>query len=154
MEKEIATVTYGRYCLCTTSTINILKQKASDPNETIYRSGHPWYVAKRIVESFQDDNLSVPLIFAAGEPLSLRFWATVSNIDILESAVGRWETHCAFGALKEVNPIWSSLDSIFIAPSNWQLERERTEQLSIRRQSLSSKDLYPYAICETPAFIK
>ena len=154
MENEIENVTYGPYCLCTTSTIDILEQKALDPNETIYRSGHPWYVAKGLVESFQDDNVAVPLIFAAGEPLSLRFWAIVRRIGVLEPAVGRWETRCAFGKLNEVNPIWSSLDSIFIAPSNWQLERERTEQLSIRRQSLSSKDLYPYAICETPAFIK
>ena len=58
-----------------------------------------------------------------------------------------------FGDLVPFNPIWESIDSVFVKASQEQMDRELKEGIRVFRQALDEHHIHPYAICETPAFI-
>ena len=87
-------------------------------------------------------------------PLRFSHWAHVRAIEVQELHKGAWETRCAFEPLEAVNPIWEPLDSVVLAPSAEQRHRERIEPSKKHRQLLDAGLIHPYAVCETPAFIR
>jgi hypothetical protein len=141
------------YCLCTSVSAAALEALLEVGPEGAYRTDHPWWVARRLWQQAAQAGESMPLLLAAGEPLAHSRWAMIEAIEVTEFHSGSHATVCRFGALQPVNPIWSPIDSVFLKPSQEQLDRERLEGLRAHRSALSHATLFPYAICETPAFI-
>ncbi len=117
-----------------------------------YRDSHPWYVAATLLGTAQAQGDSFYLLLAADSPLRLSHWAEVVDIEVHRYASTR-ETRVRIGATGEVSPLFEDLESVTLAPTAWQLEREQQEGLRVRRVHLDHHWIRPYAICETPAFL-
>ena len=165
------------YCICTVVAAQALKSLLEAAHELggpgpagqgIYRDSHPWLVARELLDQATSRGERMPVMFAvepsAGEreglaprensPLRFSHWAHVRAIEVQELHKGAWETRCAFEPLEPVNPIWEPLDSVVLAPSAEQRHRERIEPIKKHRQLLDAGLIHPYAVCETPAFIR
>ena len=150
------------YCICT-----VVGQRALDgllaasrdmghaaqAGQGVYRDTHPWLVAAELLDDATASGLRMPVVFATDAPLAISHWAFVKSIDVRELHKGAWETRCAFDPLAPVNPIWETLDSLTLVPSQEQLHRERIERIRTHRQLLDATLIHPYAVCETPPFI-
>jgi hypothetical protein len=92
---------------------------------------------------------------ADGKPVPLHFshWSTIENLQVVELHRAKWETVCDFATLKEINPIWSEIDSVLLKASDDELRREQIEGIRQHRFALDEHRLRPYAICETPPFV-
>ncbi len=141
------------FCLCVVVSEKALKAILDGHTQGAYRDNHPWIIAAERFCEAQEGAERVPIVFATGEPLEFSHWGIVESIDVNELHVGAFETRCTFDVLTPVNPIWTSLDSVSLAPSVEQLRREDLEPIRIRRQPLDHTTIRPYAICETPSFI-
>ena len=145
---------FAPYCF-----VSVTDQKALDAiNESGTRNGsfkdrHPWLIAQELLELATSCNQSVPLIFAVEPELRLSDWSLVRDIEVMTYSGQAYETKCTFENLRPVNPIFEALDSMVLMPSKEQLHRESREPIRTYRQHLDEVHLYPYAICETPAFV-
>ncbi len=151
------------YCICTVVAAQALKslleaaQELGAPGPSgqgIYRDSHPWLVARELLDQATSRGERMPVVFAVDAPLRFSHWAHVRAIEVQELHKGAWETRCAFEPLEPVNPIWEPLDSVVLAPSAEQCHRERIEPIKKHRQLLDAGLIHPYAVCETPAFIR
>lgn len=151
------------YCICTVVAAQALKSLleaahalgGSGPaGQGIYRDSHPWLVARELLDQATSRGERMPVMFAVDAPLRFSHWAHVRAIEVQELHKGAWETRCAFEPLEPVNPIWEPLDSVVLAPSAEQRHRERIEPIKKHRQLLDAGLIHPYAVCETPAFIR
>ena len=141
-------------CICTGVAKKALAAILESHAEgTTYRDSHPWIVARELLDEANARGQRLPLMFATGEPVAFSHWTFVTRIEVRELHPGSWETHCRFETLAPVNPIWEPLDSVALAPSEEQLHREEVEPVRIHRQMLDGRLIWPYAVCETPAFI-
>ena len=141
-------------CICTAIDARVLAKITETPTDgATYVDSHPWIVARELLREIVDAGQRLPLMFAAGSPLAFSHWAFVESIDVRELHHGAWETHSAIGTLRPVNPIWESIDSVVLAPSAEQLHREEVEPVHIHRRVLDEQHIWPYAVCETPAFM-
>ena len=102
----------------------------------------------------QDESDQPGLAQTHVQPCRFSHWATVTQIETIELHRGKWESRCHFDALSEINPIWESIDSVFIQPSAEQIAREAQENIRVFRTALDEHHIHPYAICETPSFIR
>lgn len=121
-----------------------------------YRDTHPWLVAQEIFEEVSAQGQRLALLFAAQTPdkhCEFSHWAQVTGIDVVELHRGQWESRCHFGTLYPINPIWTSIDSVFVQPSDTQLARESKENVRVFRTALDEHHIHPYAVCETPVFV-
>ena len=151
------------YCICTVVAAQALKSLLEAAQELggsgpagqgIYRDSHPWLVARELLDQATSRGERMPVMFAVDAPLRFSHWAHVRAIEVQELHKGAWETRCAFEPLEPVNPIWEPLDSVVLAPSAEQRHRERIEPIKKHRQLLDAGLIHPYAVCETPAFIR
>lgn len=151
------------YCICTVVAAQALKSLLEAAQELggsgpagqgIYRDSHPWLVARELLDQATSRGERMPVMFAVDAPLRFSHWAHVRAIEVQELHKGTWETRCAFEPLEPVNPIWEPLDSVVLAPSAEQRHRERIEPIKKHRQLLDAGLIHPYAVCETPAFIR
>ena len=151
------------YCICTVVAAQALKSLLEAAQELggsgpagqgIYRDSHPWLVARELLDQATSRGERMPVMFAVDAPLRFSHWAHVCAIEVQELHKGTWETRCAFEPLEPVNPIWEPLDSVVLAPSAEQRHRERIEPIKKHRQLLDAGLIHPYAVCETPAFIR
>ena len=151
------------YCICTVVAAQALKSLLEAAHELggpgpagqgIYRDSHPWLVARELFDQATSRGERMPVMFAVDAPLRFSHWAHVRAIEVQELHKGAWETRCAFEPLEPVNPIWEPLDSVVLAPSAEQRHRERIEPIKKHRQLLDAGLIHPYAVCETPAFIR
>lgn len=151
------------YCICTVVAAQALKSLLEAAHELggsgpagqgIYRDSHPWLVARELLDQATSRGERMPVMFAVDAPLRFSHWAHVRAIEVQELHKGAWETRCAFEPLEPVNPIWEPLDSVVLAPSAEQRHRERIEPIKKHRQLLDAGLIHPYAVCETPAFIR
>lgn len=142
------------YCFVT-----VTDQKALDAvhesgsSNGSFRDRHPWLVAQELLELASSKEELVPLVFVVEPDYSLRDWAIVRDIDVVTYSGQAYETTCAFERLRSVNPIFEALDSVVLLPSNEQIHREKLEPIRKYRQHLDEVHVFPYAICETPAFV-
>lgn len=145
---------FAPYCFVT-----VTDQKALD---AIHESGssngsfkdrHPWLVARELLELAISKEELVPLVFVVDSDLKLKDWAIVREIDVLTYSGQAYETRCSFEQLNPVNAIFEQLDSMVLLPSTEQLRREELEPIRKYRQHLDEVHVFPYAICETPAFV-
>ena len=141
------------FCLCVVVSEKALKAILDGTGQGAYRDDHPWIIAAERFHESQKVDRRVPIVFATGEPLAFSHWSIVESIDVQELHAGAFESRCTFDVLTPVNPIWTSLDSLSLAPSVEQLRRESVEPIRIHRQPLDHSSIRPYAICETPPFI-
>ena len=141
------------FCLCVVVSEKALKAILDARGQSAYRDNHPWVIAKERLHQAEKTSERVPIVFATGEPLAFSHWSIVESIDVQELHAGAFESRCTFDVLTPVNPIWTSLDSLSLAPSVEQLRRESVEPIRIHRQPLDHLSIRPYAICETPPFI-
>lgn len=142
------------YCICTVITeraLEALVENAEAFSHGMYRDTHPWLVASELLERCVAAGQSLPLILASGHPIEFTHWALITDIDIQEF---HHETRCEFTGLTPVNPIFRSLDSIALYPGTEQLHREAVEPVTIHRHYLDEHLIHPYAIAETPAFVR
>ncbi len=143
----------ARYCLVT-----ITDQKALDAvhesgsSNGSFRDRHPWLVAQELLQLANSKRELVPLVFVVDSELKLKDWAIVREIDVVTYSGQAYETQCSFEQLRPVNPIFEELDSLILLPSTEQVHREKLEPIRKYRQHLDELHLFPYAICETPAF--
>ena len=151
------------YCICTVVAAQALKSLLEAAHELggpgpagqgIYRDSHPWLVARELFDQATSRGERMPVMFAVDAPLRFSHWAHVRTIEVQELHKGSWETRCAFEPLEPVNPIWEPLDSVVLTPSDEQRHRERIEPIKKHRQLLDANLIHPYAVCETPAFIR
>ena len=144
------------FAFATVVTAKAIENLLENTGEGGYRDSHPWIVAKELLAEAKSRDEIVPLLLAVPDEsneLSLSHWAPIVEIEALELHRGQWDSICRFGALKEVNPIWQSLDSVALSPTAEQLRREHKEQLQVHRYHLDATVIRPYAICETPPFL-
>ena len=117
-----------------------------------YRDRHPWYVAADLLNTAREYGQQLFILLASGASLRLTHWAEVIDIEVYHVASDR-QTRLSLGQSGRVSPLFEELESVTLAPSHWQLEREQQEGLRVRRVHLDSHWIRPYAICETPAFL-
>ena len=141
-------------CICAVVSEQALEGLLTATREGAYRDEHPWLVARERLDAASRRGERLAVMFAAGDPLHFSHWAYVKSIDVRELHKGAWETRCAFAPLAPVNPIWEALDSVLLVPSAEQLRRETLEGIRKHRQALTAALVHPYALCETPPFIK
>jgi hypothetical protein len=144
------------FCIATLVTDKAIKAMLDGSGSGIYKDDQPWLIARDLLESAHDAKRQMPILFAVtkpAEPAYFSHWSTIKEIEVITLHKGLWATRCHFNPLQSVNPIFEFIDSIYIKPSAEQLARELKEGLRKSRQSLQENQLYPYAICETPAFI-
>lgn len=139
-------------CLAVAVNGDALERLLAEGDVGGYRDSHPWYVAVTLLASAKAQGHALYLLFAAGSPLGLSHWAEVVDIEVHRYASKR-ETQVKIGATGMVSPLFEELESVTLAASTWQLEREQQEGLRVRRVHLDSHWIRPYAICETPAFL-
>ena len=143
----------ARYCFVT-----VTDQKALDAihesgsSNGSFRDRHPWLVARELLDIAIENNELIPLIFVVEPELTLKDWAIVRDIDVVSYSGQAYETRCSFQRLCPVNPIFEQLGSMVLLPSEEQVHREALEPIRKYRQHLDEVHVFPYAICETPAF--
>ncbi|MCC5885549.1 MAG: hypothetical protein JJT88_03855 [Gammaproteobacteria bacterium] len=140
------------YCLAVAVDATALTRLLAEGDVGGYRDSHPWYVAATLLETARNQGHTLYLLLAAGSPLQLGHWAEVIDIEVHRYASTR-ETRVRIGSTGKVSPLFEELESLTLAPSAWQLEREQQEGLRVRRVHLDGHWIRPYAICETPAFL-
>ena len=123
--------------------------------EGSYRDNHPWLIARDFLTRATEEALKVPILFASMDESQVAFshWSTIDMIDVIELHRATWDTRVHFDALRDMNPIFEPIDSVFLKASDEQMAREQLEGISVSRTSLDEHHIHPYAICETPAFI-
>ncbi len=141
------------YCICTTVDAKALKALLEASGQGRYKDDRPWLIAREMLRAAQAESAGLPILFATGHPAEFSHWGFIESIDVVELHRGTWESHCSFTPLHPVNPIWTAVDSVFLKPTDEQLRREVLEDIPRHRYPLNEGELYPYAICETPAFI-
>jgi len=114
---------------------------------------HPWLLAAELLGEARGQGRRLPLILASGSPAELQYWSWVEDVEVHKLHRGRWQCRVHFGELVAVHPIWHALDALQLEPGPQRLRQERLEDLRPRRYALSTKDLRPYAVCETPLFV-
>ena len=139
-------------CLAVAVNGGALERLLAEGDVGGYRDSHPWYVAADLLAAARDQGHTLYLLLAAGSPLRLSHWAEVVDIEVHRYASTR-ETRVKIGATGQVSVLFEDLESVTLAPSFWQSEREKQEGLRVRRVHLDSHWIRPYAICETPAFL-
>lgn len=141
------------FCLAAIVSPDALEALLENTGAGTYKDDHPWLVARELFDRAASEECRVPLLIASGEPLEFSHWGWLESIDVVELHRAQWESRCRFGALKPMNPVFTSLDSVFLKPGDDQLHREAVEPIRQHRTSLDAQHIHPYAICETPAFI-
>jgi hypothetical protein len=141
------------YCLCTTVSEKALQVLLEASGRGTYRHDHPWLIALDLLRLAEAAGQRLPVLFAVGQPLRFSHWGLVDSLTVVELHRATWETACTFTPLKPVNPIFEEIDSVFLKPTAEQLDRERREGIHQHRYPVTSAELHPYALCETPAFI-
>lgn len=143
---------FAPYCFCTRVSEKALKALLEVGDGGAFRDSHPWFIAQERVLAARSHGLRVAVLFAAGEPLTLRCWAEVTKIEVNRFRQGA-ESRISFVGMQPVSPLWEALDSLLLLPSAEQSRRERLEGLRPSRVALDAHTLHPYAICERPAFL-
>ncbi len=144
------------YCIATIVTHKAIDAMLEGSGQGSYRDDHPWLVAQKIFTQASQADVALPILFASKADdghAHMSHWAWIDDIEVVELHRGQWESRCRFGVLKPMNPIWADIDSIFIKPSQEQLDRESLEGVRVYRTALDEHHIHPYAICETPQFI-
>lgn len=144
------------FCIATIVTHKAIEAMLEGSGTGSYRDEHPWLIAREMLARASADGLQLPILFACGadnEPAAFSHWSTVAEIDVVELHRGQWDSRCSFGKLVPFNPIWESIDSVFVKASQEQMDREALENIRVFRQALDEYHIHPYAICETPVFI-
>ena len=141
------------WCIATVVTEKAIEGLLESGSGGLYKDSHPWLVAQDLCRAMADTDQALPILLAAGHPLTFSHWSIIERIDVVELHVGQCETVCRFDAPKPMHPIFSELSSVFLKPASEQLEREQREGLRQHRTALDELHIHPYAICETPAFI-
>lgn len=140
-------------CLATHVDGQVLRRLLAEGQVGGYRDTHPWHVAAALQQQAVATGATLILLLATGRPPELTHWAEVRAIDVPRLAA-KDETHLQIGPVTEVSPLFNELESVTLAPSELQVRREQEEGLRPRRFHLDSHWLHPYAICETPPFIR
>lgn len=146
-------MTVAACCICTTVAGKALQALLEASGRGTYRDDAPWLVARDLLDDSNRDGLRLPILFAAGQPSRFSHWGFIESLEVVELHRATWETACRFTPLKAVNPIFESIDSVFLKPTAEQLTRERLEGVPQHRYPVTEAELRPYAIGETPAFI-
>lgn len=148
------------FCIATIVTHKaiegMLNAESEGSTEGSYRDAHPWLVAEDLLKSAKTLDQELPILFASqNEDRSCHFshWSVLKQIEVVELHRGQWDTRATFEHLAPFNPIWEAIDSVFVKPSQEQLERETREGIRVFRTALDEHHIHPYAICETPIFI-
>jgi hypothetical protein len=141
------------YCLCTTVAGRALKNLLENTGRGTYKDSHPWLIAQEFQQTARGSDKLLPILFATGSPSQFSHWAFIENLSVVELHHNSYESLCEFSRLEPVNPIWTDLDTVFLKPSNEQLQREVLEDIHQHRYPLTEGEIHPYAICETPPFI-
>ena len=143
------------YCIATVVTSKAIDALLEGGGEGHYRHTHPWLVAAQLLAQSNDRQQILPILFAnqSEQTVSFTHWSVLTNIDVVELHRGQWESRASFTALMPMNPIWESIDSVFVKASDEQLRREEIEGIRVFRTALDEHHIHPYAICETPTFV-
>ncbi|MEE4360782.1 MAG: hypothetical protein V2I63_04585 [Pseudomonadales bacterium] len=140
-------------CLAFAVDATALERLLADGEIGAYRDANPWFVAAERLEAARSRGRVLVALLASGTPLRLSRWAEILDIEVHALASTR-ETRVRFGRAGAVNPLFETLDSVTLLPAEHRLERERREGLRTRRQHLDPSELSPYALCETPPFLR
>ena len=143
------------YCIATVVTKKAIEAMLEAGGEGSYKDAHPWLVARDLHENAQAQQKRLPILFASMDDGEVYFshWSTIDTIEVVELHRASWESRCRFDELKDINPIWAPIDSVFLKPSSEQIAREELEGIRVSRIALDEHHIHPYAICETPSFI-
>jgi hypothetical protein len=144
------------FCIATIVTDKAIEAMLEGGGSGSYTDESPWLIAQEILQAAADHGEVVPILFASKSPDSEAFfshWSIIEDIDVDELHRGQWLTRCSFSQLQPFNPIFESIDSVFLKTSAEQMAREIREGIRVYRQALDVYHIHPYALCETPAFI-
>jgi len=145
------------FCYATIVVDKALESLLSSGADARLKDEHPWLVAERDVYQAQLAGLNVPVLLAKQSQTVhdcvFSHWAFIKSVEVLELSGKRYRTEVELGALTEVSPLFTELDSVQLKPSDEQLLREEVESIRTQRVALQEQYLRPYAICESPGFI-
>ncbi|XOV81674.1 MAG: hypothetical protein ACFHXK_12430 [bacterium] len=144
------------FCIATIVTDKAIEALLEGGGSGHYTDESPWLIAQEMLQSATSLGQVLPILFASKSPGSEAFfshWSVIRDIDVDELHRGQWLTRCSFSQLEPFNPIFESIDSVFLKTSAEQMDREVREGIRIYRQALDEYHIHPYALCETPAFI-
>jgi len=144
------------FCIATIVTHKAIRAMLEGSGTGSYHDDHPWLIAREIHALAVQAGLALPILFACTAddgPAAFSHWSTVNEIEVVELHRGQWDSRCHFVSMTPFNPIWESIDSVFVKASQEQMDREAKENIRVFRQALDEYHIHPYAICETPAFI-
>jgi len=145
------------FCYATIVVDKALESLLSSGVDARLKDEHPWLVAERDFHQAHRAGLNVPLLLAKQgsdvHDCQFSHWAFIKSIEVLELSGKRYLTEVQLGQLSEVSPLFTSLDSVVVKPSDEQLLREEVESIRTQRVALQEQYLRPYAICESPGFI-
>ena len=147
------------FCFATIVVDKAIESLLASGAQAQLKDEHPWLVARDWFNAAKSEHHRVPLLLATqgeGENVhrcEFSHWAYVQSIEVLELSGKRYMTTVELGALSEVSPLFTPLDSVNVKPADEQLEREMQESVRTQRVALTEQYLRPYAICESPGFI-
>ena len=141
------------YCICTTVAERALRNLLENTGRGTYKDSHPWLVAQEFQQLARQQEKKLPILFATGSPSQFSHWAFIEELNVVELHRATFASLCEFSRLEAVNPIWTDIDTVFLKPTNEQLQREVLEDIHQHRYPLTEGEIHPYAICETPPFI-
>lgn len=145
------------YCFATIVVDKAIESLLASGAQAQLKDEHPWLLAEEWFAAANAAGMRVPLILAShGENVhSCEFshWAYIEAIEVLELSGKRFMTSVRLGALTQVSPLFTPLDSLSVKPADEQLLREERESIRTQRVALTEQYLRPYAICESPGFI-
>jgi len=145
------------FCYATIVVDKALESLLASGADAQLKDEHPWLVAERDFHQAQGAGLNVPILLAKQgadvHACEFSHWAFIKSIEVLELSGKRYLTQVQLGQLSMVSPLFTSLDSVAVKPSDEQLLREEVESIRTQRVALQEQYLRPYAICESPGFI-
>ena len=122
------------FCIYTIKHDRDLDTAAARGKAGWFREGKPWRTGQRLLREAKADKVSLPVLLAyATDCGTLRYWGVLTKVVIDDKGTRYW-----FDKLRRI-------------PG-----RRRTQELTLRssRKKIAPHFIRPYAICETPTFLK
>jgi len=129
---------FSKYCIYTIRQSDWLDERYQVNRAGTVTEGKSWKTGQELFNAAQADGETMPVVFAAAESITgLIYWAKLTSIAIKESGTGA-ETTYTFTDLTPIGP-GHDLSELTLRES---------------RRPLSDNYIRPYAICDTPIWVR
>jgi len=129
---------FSKYCIYTIRHSEALDELYRDVQAGEFTENTNWKTGQKLFEAAQADGEVMPVIFGAAEAVQgLIYWARLTGVRVEESGTGATTSY----AFKDLTRILPGYDLSALT-------------LRSTREPLSDDYIRPYAICDTPIWVK